>query len=308
MARSLPAEGRAQRERRLGWLGFVIVAAALAGVQPLAQSAGCSRCSGAAPPTSAVPQSSGVGPAFAAIPREVRSRENRPRLGKGEARASTWRSGSYPVCVRACDGGFFPVPYVGDNDTLGKICQALCPNANVQLYLMPSGGTIDQAVSATGGRYTDLPNAGKFEQTYDASCSCRPNGQSWADALANAEARYGGRPHDVMVTPELAEKMSRPAQDPKASPARIDALNADATALVEAAEPPAPAEPTLDLDADGIDAGLSAAAAAISRETSGITDGDAQAAPHYSLNQGRVVEQADPQGLSRRVRIIGPMI
>ena len=306
MAWSLPPESGAKRERRLGSLGFVILAAALAGAQPLAQSAGCSRCSGAEPPRSAGPQSSAVRPASAT--REVGSRKPRPRLGKGETRAATLRGGPDHVCVRACDGAFFPVPNVGDNDTLGKICQALCPNASVALYSMPSGGTIEEAVSATGERYADLPNAGKFEQTYDASCSCRPLGQSWAEALAAAEARYGGRAHDVVVTPELAEKMSRPAQDPKASPAGIDALNADATALVEAAEPSVPAAPTLDLDADGVDAGLSAAAAAISRETSGITDGAGQAAPHYGLNQGRVVEQTDPQGFPRRVRIIAPMI
>ena len=33
--------------------------------------------------------------------------------------------GSYLVCVRACDGGFFPVPYVGDRDLLAKICQGV---------------------------------------------------------------------------------------------------------------------------------------------------------------------------------------
>ncbi len=72
--------------------------------------------------------------------------------------------------MRACDGGFFPVPYVGDRDSLAKICQALCPNADVQLYSMPYGGEIEGAVSTSGGSHADLPNAGKFEQTLDPNC------------------------------------------------------------------------------------------------------------------------------------------
>jgi hypothetical protein len=117
--------------------------------------------------------------------------------------------GSYMVCVRACDGGFFPIPYVGDRDSLAKICQALCPNAETQLYSMPFGGTIEESVSTSGFYYASLPNAGKFEQAVDQNCSCRRKDQSWAEALAGVEARLQRHSGDILVTPEISEQMSR---------------------------------------------------------------------------------------------------
>ena len=71
------------------------------------------------------------------------------------------------------------------------MCHALCPNAEVALYTYPASGEIEQAVSISGARYMDSPNALKFRQSYDPTCSCRPRGQSWADALAGAEAKLG---------------------------------------------------------------------------------------------------------------------
>ena len=131
-------------------------------------------------------------------------------------------AGSYAVCVRTCDGSFFPVSYSGAGsraDSLEEVCRALCPNADVALYSFPFGGTIDEAESASGEPYANLPNAGKFEQSYDPGCSCRRKGESWAEALADAEARYGHEKHDIIVTPEKSAEMARPIIDPKAKPA-----------------------------------------------------------------------------------------
>ncbi len=68
-----------------------------------------------------------------------------------------------------------------------------------------------------------MPNALKFQQSYDPTCSCRRKGESWAQALAAAEAKYGHEAHDILVTPEKSIEMSRPiiakvAADPKAKP------------------------------------------------------------------------------------------
>ena len=46
-------------------------------------------------------------------------------------------AGSKAVCVRSCDGSFFPVSYSaggGRLDELQDMCRALCPNADVSLY------------------------------------------------------------------------------------------------------------------------------------------------------------------------------
>jgi hypothetical protein len=205
-----------------------------------------------------------------------------------------WAGGSYTVCVRACDGSFFPVSYFGNanrSDTLEQVWRSLCPNADVGVYSFPFGGTIEEAVSSTGEPYARLPNADKFEQSYEPGCSCRATGQSWAKALANAEAKYGRRSNDILVTVEDAELMSRPVQEPKAKGAVTDpAEPGDATPVA--------------LDINGVDTTLGAAAAAINRETSGIREEDAQRAVSFDLTQGQTVEENGPDGSTRRVRTL----
>jgi hypothetical protein len=226
-------------------------------------------------------------------------------------------SGSYAVCVRTCDGSFFPVSYSGAGsraDSLEDVCRALCPNADVALYSFPFGGTVDEAASPTGEPYANLPNAGKFEKTFDPSCSCRRKGQSWAEALANAEARYGHEKHDILVTPEKSAEMARPIIDPKAKPATDSKGRPIAPNASVVAGPGAPAAPSLDtatapvLDANGADTKLSAAAATVSREGSGIAGGDVQNAKNFNAKQGRVVETTGPDGVKRSVRIVGPAL
>jgi hypothetical protein len=124
------------------------------------------------------------------------------------------RGGSEAVCVRHCDGGFFPITYSAkpsNLDDLNALCKALCPNAEAELYTKGPWRDIDSAVSINGDPYSDLPNALKFQKTRDPSCSCKPKDQSWSDALADAErileTSYA---RDVPVTAEQAEQMSRP--------------------------------------------------------------------------------------------------
>jgi hypothetical protein len=209
--------------------------------------------------------------------------------------------GSYLVCVRACDGSFFPVPYVGDGDSIAKMCQGLCPNAETHLYSMPFGGTIEESVSMSGLPYWSLPNAGKFEQAVDESCSCRRKEQSWAEALAGVEARLPRHSGDILVTPEISEQMSRPQAQPRITVAKAHVADADALALLEKPEPQ-----LVVLDANGVDSNLHAATAAVSRETSGIGVEETGRGAYYGLNQGHVVEQKGPDGSVKRVRIVAP--
>jgi hypothetical protein len=178
----------------------------------------------------------------------------------------------------------------------------LCPGTDVALYSFPLGGTIDEAVSSTGEAYAHLPNAHNFEQSYNSSCSCRRQGQSWADALASAEAKYGHGSHDILVTPEKSAEMARPIQDPKMKSGMPELTKVSDTTTVETEGPP-----PLDLDPNGVDTELKAAAAKIGHESSGIEDPEAQDGAHFGLKQGRTVEQTGPDGLTRRVRIVGPM-
>jgi hypothetical protein len=219
----------------------------------------------------------------------------------GEARA-----GSKAVCVRSCDGSFFPVSYSASSgrlQNLDDMCHALCPNADVSLYTYPAAGDIEQAVSVTGARYMDSPSALKYRQSYDSTCSCRRRGQSWADALANAEIKLGRESKsDIFVTPEKSAEMSRPKVDPKAKPAK-GAPDPQAAPAAQVG-PNLPAAPSGDPTVDN----LSQQAATISREASGIAGGEAQAGTRYSEGQGQTVEVVGPDGVKRRVRIIDPAL
>jgi Protein of unknown function (DUF2865) len=246
-------------------------------------------------------------------------RQSAPSGEKGSVQA---HSGSYAVCVRTCDGSFFPVSYSGAGsraDSLEDVCRALCPNADMALYSFPFGGTVDEAASPTSEPYANLPNAGKFEKAYDPTCSCRRKGQTWAEALADAEARYGHEKHDILVTPEKSAEMARPIIDPKAKlTGKPGAPNASLVAGPGATPVPgpgtSPGAPSLDtatapiLDASGADTKLSAAAATVSREGSGIAGDDPQSAKSFSVKQGRMVEVTGSDGVKRSVRIVGPSL
>src|SRR5262249_5562095 len=95
----------------------------------------------------------------------TRNDQSEPSSGEGVHA----HSGSYAVCVRTCDGSFFPVSYSGAGsraDSLEDVCRSLCPNADVALYSFPFGGTIEEAESPSGEPYANLPNASKFERTF----------------------------------------------------------------------------------------------------------------------------------------------
>ena len=221
----------------------------------------------------------------------------------GEARA-----GGKAVCVRSCDGAFFPISYSASNarlDSLAEMCRALCPNTEVTLYTYPVTGEIEQAVSINGARYMDSPTALRFRKVFDPSCSCRRRGQSWASALAPAEALLGKEDKsDIIVTPEKAAELSRPKVDPKSKSVK------SAKSMTAASLPAASAAPSVtdggNTDANGVDMALRDATAAISHEGSGIGGAaDASGSDPLGENQGKTFEETGPNGVKRKVRIVG---
>ena len=93
--------------------------------------------------------------------------------------------------MRTCDGYYFPISYstvpsrFADDE---RSCQRLCPAAEVALYSFRNPGEdMEQAVSASGQLYTALPNAFHYRKEFTPTCSCRKPGQSWGDALKDAD-------------------------------------------------------------------------------------------------------------------------
>ena len=131
------------------------------------------------------------------------------------------------LCVRHCDGGFFPIAYRATPDKLdglAQLCKAQCPNAEVSIYTTSTDGGIGTAVTPEGTAYTALPAAFKYQKSYDSTCSCKAPHETWVQALAEAEKLVQSDKGDVTVTQKMSDAMSRPlqpaAQPPISSPAK----------------------------------------------------------------------------------------
>jgi hypothetical protein len=132
-------------------------------------------------------------------------------------------SGTYrTVCVRSCDGAYFPVSFATvparfpDDE---KTCKALCPATEATLFSYRNPGEdMNQAVSVNGQPYTALPNAFRFRQEFNPSCACKAPGQTWSEALKSIDDRAAAEQQgDIIVTEESAKKMQRPLAKPAAA-------------------------------------------------------------------------------------------
>jgi hypothetical protein len=132
-------------------------------------------------------------------------------------------NGTYhTVCVRTCDGYYFPVSYSTEPTHFAEdaqTCQRECPAAEVSLYSFRNPGEdMDQAVSTTGQLYTALPTAYRYRTSLISSCSCRRPGQSWQDALKNADDPSAIESGDIVVTDQNAKALSQAPGTPTARP------------------------------------------------------------------------------------------
>lgn len=108
-------------------------------------------------------------------------------LGGGQGRRRSYvPSGMQPlshlntVCVRTCDGGFFPLSsnatsmdFARDADT----CAKMCPGVDTELFYhdVSVGETSDMISTATGAPYSAMPNAFVYKNRKPgekSSCSC----------------------------------------------------------------------------------------------------------------------------------------
>ena len=132
-----------------------------------------------------------------------------------EARASggqTARGGPQVICVKSCDGSYFPMPNLPDGrEGADEMCQALCPGTEALAYSMPHGDdALKYAATLKGSRaYSATPTAFKFRTSFTPNCSCKREGQSWAQSLAKAESMLVRHKGDIFVTPMTAERLSR---------------------------------------------------------------------------------------------------
>jgi hypothetical protein len=106
--------------------------------------------------------------------------EDRPARHKHIASASASVGGSYhgayngrAVCVRLCDGSFFPATSTAAGDAG---CAAQCPGAPTELYAMTSDRIEESYAMTSGAPYAKLPVASRFQQSHENTCSCHRDG------------------------------------------------------------------------------------------------------------------------------------
>jgi Protein of unknown function (DUF2865) len=124
------------------------------------------------------------------------------------------------ICVRTCDGYYFPVSYSTVPSKFAEdeqICRRMCPAADVVLYSYRNPGeTVQQAVSQDGRSYAELPTAFAYRKALSPQCSCKRAGETWAEALKNLDDSSLER-GDIVVNEEQAKKLSQPV-DSKGRP------------------------------------------------------------------------------------------
>ena len=154
---------------------------------------------------------------------------------------STFRT----ICVRSCDGYYFPISFATTQDRFREdelTCQRMCPAADVSLYTYHNPGEdVSQAISLNGRLYTELPTAFQYRKQLTSSCSCRRPGESWADALRLNGADDTVAPGDVVFTEKNAKKLSQPRVGADGKPVKPDtkpsAANPEASLVQAPGEP-----------------------------------------------------------------------
>ena len=99
------------------------------------------------------------------------------------------------VCVKLCDGGFFPMSPGGDD---AAACASQCPDAPTAVYYRPPGSDrIEDAVSSTGAPYSALPVALRYQSVSDNTCVCHRRYSPVSASLLNDPTLRRG---DAVVT------------------------------------------------------------------------------------------------------------
>ncbi len=83
------------------------------------------------------------------------------------------------VCVRLCDGAYFPISFATTRDRFkadAAKCKSTC-GSPAKLFVGRPDGLADDLADVHGQLYADLPNAFKYRTSYDAACTCKA--QPW---------------------------------------------------------------------------------------------------------------------------------
>jgi hypothetical protein len=96
------------------------------------------------------------------------------------------------LCVRTCDGFYFPISFSTYPEFFGRdeaACQAACPAAEARLFTYPNpGGNPEQASSPQGMQLKDMENAFRYRKEVVPDCTCKLQ----RDIVAGADGPASG--------------------------------------------------------------------------------------------------------------------
>jgi hypothetical protein len=102
------------------------------------------------------------------------------------------KSGTYrTLCVRLCDGFYFPVSYSTRRERLSrdaKQCEQRCPARSRLFVHRNPGEDVDDMVDLQGHPYRNLPTALSYQTKYVADCTC--HGNPWDEAALARHRTY----------------------------------------------------------------------------------------------------------------------
>lgn len=108
------------------------------------------------------------------------------------------------VCVRSCDGYFFPVSFSTTQGNFARdadVCRASCPGTDVELYTYRNPGeTTDDMISLTGVPYARLEVAYRYQKEYVKDCSCQAPKSQMA-SLTNSDLPRSQARTDISLKP-----------------------------------------------------------------------------------------------------------
>lgn len=125
------------------------------------------------------------------------------------------------VCVRLCDGYYFPVSFATTPESFGRDerkCQSTCGSqAKLFVYRNP-GSSPENMQDLRGQAYSRLPTAFQYRTSYNESCKCKPH--PWEEAARDQHRAYAlqdsARKGDKKAAVELAALKSKAGDSPVA--------------------------------------------------------------------------------------------
>ena len=142
-------------------------------------------------------------------------REQRQRSEQRSGGAGTYRT----MCVRLCDGYYFPISFSATRDRLArdaKTCESSCGGqARLFIYRNP-GADVEDMVDLRGQPYQQLSTAFLYRTKYVPECRCKPN--PW-----DAEAQQRHRMYALAVDKRKGNKQAAAELDALTAKMKLDA-------------------------------------------------------------------------------------